>query len=63
MDTHQVMQIFHGIFFVNEKGEHPEPYTVIKKEDIENGVWRFNTLLSENLQKDPQYVVKPGNLI
>lgn len=56
MDTHQAMQIFHGIFFVNEKGEHPGPYTVIEKEDIENGVWRFNTLLSENLQKNPQYV-------
>jgi nicotinamidase-related amidase len=56
MDTHQAMQIFHGIFFVNEKGEHPGPYTVITREDVENGVWRFNDLLSENLQEDPRYV-------
>lgn len=56
MDTHQAMQIFHGIFFVNERGEHPGPYTVITGEDFENGVWQFNSLLSENLQEDPQYV-------
>lgn len=56
MDTHQAMQIFHGIFFVNDKGEHPAPYTLITHEDIEKGAWRFNTLLAENLQKDSRYV-------
>src|ERR1700757_2287068 len=33
MDTHQTMQIFHSIFLVNDKGEHPEPFTLITKED------------------------------
>ena len=28
MDTHQAMQIFHAIYLVNEKGEHPAPFTI-----------------------------------
>jgi nicotinamidase-related amidase len=52
MDTHQAMQIFHVIFLVNEKGEHPPPYTLISAEDIEQGVWQFNRELSVSLQID-----------
>lgn len=49
MDTHQTMQIFHSIFLVNEKGEHPSPYTLVSQEDIDQGVWKFNPELSDNL--------------
>lgn len=56
LDTHQAMQIFHGIFFVNEAGEHPAPYTLINEEDIAAGRWRFNEALSENLQLKPDYM-------
>lgn len=56
LDTHQAMQIFHGVFFVNERGEHPAPYTLISEEDIAEGRWRFNEALSENLQLQPAYV-------
>ncbi len=49
MDTHQAMQIFHAIFFVNDKGEHPAPYTLISEEDIVNGIWKFNSALSPRL--------------
>jgi nicotinamidase-related amidase len=55
MDTHQSMQIFHSIFLVNDKGEHPEPYTLITPEDIEQGVWRFNPELSSSLDIDETY--------
>ena len=55
MDTHQAMQIFHSIFLVNEKGEHPPPYTLISTEDIEKGVWKFNSELSSSLQIDAAY--------
>ena len=55
MDTHQAMQIFHSIFLVNNKGEHPEPYTLITSEDIEQGVWRFNPELSSSLDIDETY--------
>ncbi len=55
MDTHQAMQIFHSIFLVNDKGEHPEPYTLITLEDIEQGVWQFNPELSSSLNIDERY--------
>ena len=55
MDTHQAMQIFHSIFLVNNKGEHPEPYTLITLEDIEQGVWQFNPEISSSLNIDATY--------
>jgi len=55
MDTHQVMQIFHSIFLVNDKGEHPPPYTLISTEEIEQGVWKFNSELASSLHVDEDY--------
>jgi nicotinamidase-related amidase len=55
MDTHQAIQIFHSIFLVNENGEHPAPYTLIKEEDLLSGVWKFNPAISESLQISPEY--------
>jgi nicotinamidase-related amidase len=49
MDTHQAMQIFHSVFYINDKGEHPSPFTLISEEDIKNGVWRFNPLAGHML--------------
>lgn len=50
LDTHMAMQIFHGVFLVNEKGEHPQPFTLVSVEDIETGVWRFNSAIAANLE-------------
>jgi nicotinamidase-related amidase len=50
MDTHQAMQIFHGIFLINDAGEHPAPFTLISEDDIEKGVWKFNPQLAASLQ-------------
>jgi nicotinamidase-related amidase len=47
MDTHQAMQIFHAIYLINERGEHPQPFTLVSLEDIEKGVWRFNPALCD----------------
>jgi nicotinamidase-related amidase len=55
MDTHQVVQIFHAIFLINDRGEHPAPYTLISVEDIEKGVWQFNPQLAASLQIDDAY--------
>jgi nicotinamidase-related amidase len=55
MDTHQAIQIFHSIFLVNDKGEHPEPYTLISSRDIEQGLWQFNPELSSSLNIDETY--------
>jgi len=55
MDTHQVMQIFHSIFLVNDRGEHPHPFTMISVEDIEQGRWKFNTALCRSLNVTPEF--------
>ena len=55
MDTHQAVQIFHAIFLINDKGEHPAPYTLISADDVEKGVWKFNPQLAYSLQIDEAY--------
>ncbi|MDR9405389.1 MAG: isochorismatase, partial [Halothece sp. Uz-M2-17] len=49
MDTHVAMQIFHPIFWVNDKREHPTPATtIISHQDIEKGVWKVNPAVIPN---------------
>jgi nicotinamidase-related amidase len=55
MDTHQTVQIFHSIFLVNDRGEHPPAFTLIALEDIESGVWKFNPQAAPCLNIDPSY--------
>jgi len=55
MDTHQAVQIFHSIFLVNEQGEHPAPFTLISAEDVEKGVWKFNSEVAQSLNIDETY--------
>jgi nicotinamidase-related amidase len=55
MDTHQAMQIFHSIYLVNEKGGHPEPFTLISGEDVRRGVWKFNADLCYSLRINEDY--------
>ncbi|HYZ76731.1 MAG TPA: hypothetical protein VE596_05090 [Gaiellaceae bacterium] len=56
LDTHQAMQIFHGIFLVDDEGRHPAPYTLVSAEDVENGRWRANAAAAAALGLDPEYV-------
>jgi len=56
MDTHQAVQIFHSIFFVNDEGEHPEPYSLISVDDIENRKWKFNNKLNHSLPYSTDYI-------
>lgn len=55
MDTHQAMQIFHAIYLVNDKGEHPAPFTRVSEEDVQKGTWKFNPALAHSLHVDPDY--------
>ena len=55
MDTHQAIQIFHSIFFVDAAGQHPPPYTQISHQDIDAGVWQFNPDLANILNVDITY--------
>ncbi|KUF97269.1 hypothetical protein AM587_10004648 [Phytophthora nicotianae] len=40
MDSHQRYHIAHGIFWMNDAGESPPPFTTITSKDIKKGVWR-----------------------
>ncbi len=55
MDTHQAMQVFHAIFLVDERGEHPAPYSAITAGEVQNGKWRFNPALAGHFGVTPDY--------
>jgi nicotinamidase-related amidase len=55
MDTHQAIQIFHAIFFVNQDGEHPEPFTLVSAKDVETDVWEVNPGVIKSLNIDSSY--------
>lgn len=40
LDTHMSYHIAHSLFWVDAAGKHPEPWTVITKNDVEVGKWR-----------------------
>src|SRR5947209_3908020 len=42
LDTHQAMQIFHAVWLIDERGNHPDPYTLVSAADVEAGRWRVN---------------------
>jgi len=39
LDSHSEVCISHPIFWINNKGENPKPFTIISEEDVINGVW------------------------
>jgi nicotinamidase-related amidase len=55
LDTHHAMQIFHAIYLVDEKGQHPAPFTLVSGADVRKGAWRFNPALSHSLRVDEEY--------
>jgi len=55
MDTHMTMQVFHNIFLVNERGEHPAPFSAISEEEIAQGVWKLDPRVTESLGISKRY--------
>ncbi|KKL58350.1 hypothetical protein LCGC14_2226240, partial [marine sediment metagenome] len=39
LDTHHNVDIAHPIFWVDSKGNHPDPFTIITSTDFKDGVW------------------------
>lgn len=39
LDTHRMYAVFHPSFLVNDKGEHPAPFTQVTYADVVNRVW------------------------
>jgi nicotinamidase-related amidase len=50
LDTHAAAQIFHPLFWLDERGAHPAPHTVIRLEDVEAGRFRVNPALATSLE-------------
>ena len=40
LDSHYPFQIFHPAWWVDVSGKHPEPFTIISAQDVEEGKWR-----------------------
>ena len=55
MDTHMSMQVFHAIFFVDQDGNHPAPYTDIYASELRDGQWTFNPALAPQFGIAPEY--------
>lgn len=49
LDTHAAAQIFHPAFWLDARGEHPAPHTVIRLEEVEAGRFRVNPALAASL--------------
>jgi nicotinamidase-related amidase len=49
MDTHTAMQIFHPVFWVNDRGEHPEPMSQISVEEVASGAWQINPAVAPRI--------------
>jgi nicotinamidase-related amidase len=55
LDTHHAMQVFHAIWLVDERGDHPAPYTLVSAEDVATGRWRLNSAVADALGIDIDY--------
>lgn len=40
LDTHEQFDVAHSMFWINEKGEHPQPFTIISAQDVQQRIWR-----------------------
>ncbi|WP_104380996.1 hypothetical protein [Sphingobacterium sp. HMA12] len=54
LDCHSVLQIFHANWWVDEKGNQPKPFTVIRYQDLMNGTWTVSHV--EALEKSLAYL-------
>jgi len=55
LDTHHAMQVFHAIWLVDERGNHPAPYTLVSADDVATGRWRFDAAVAAALGIDADY--------
>lgn len=64
LDSHQNIHIAHPIFWVNTKGEHPNPFSLITSDDVKNGTWRcFNPRWQPRAQAYVDSLAKNGRYV
>jgi len=54
LDSHHFVDIAHPIFWVDSKGNHPGPFTIISADDIKNGKW--STTNPSFLKRASEYI-------
>jgi len=54
LDTHHYIDIAHPVFWVDSKGNNPNPFTLITANDVRNGLWRT---------KNPGYMKRAINYV
>ena len=40
LDSHHTLDVAHPSWWVDQNENHPAPFTIITRDDVENGVWR-----------------------
>lgn len=56
LDNHYLEDISHPVFWIDKDGNNPNPFTIILKEDVENGIWK--TLKKDNEIRALDYLQK-----
>lgn len=61
LDSHHYFDVAHPVYWVDSKGNHPKPFTLISVEDVENGTWA--PAVPELFNRSLEYVraLKAGN--
>ena len=54
LDSHHLRDIAHPLFWENEQGAHPAPFTQIRAPEVEGGLWRAS--ISEHRTRATSYV-------
>jgi nicotinamidase-related amidase len=49
MDTHTAMQIFHPVFWINDAGDNPPPFSMLQYDDIRSGRWKVNPAIARSI--------------
>ena len=61
LDSHQRFHIAHGIFWVNDAGDHPPPFTLIAAEDVARGTWRASDARKQRAAEEYARKLEEGN--
>lgn len=58
LDSHHEVDIAHAIFWTDKNGQHPKPFTIISKDDVEKGKWMTTVSDPTVRQRGLEYVQK-----
>jgi nicotinamidase-related amidase len=64
LDSHQAIHIAHPTFWVDSKGNHPNPFTLVSADDVRKGTWRsYNPRWQTRAQTYVDTLAKNGRYV